>query len=163
MKQLLINYANYEHWANDRLLQVILSLDESMHTREAISSFPSVQKTFLHIWDASSIWWQRLQMHEQIVVPSLSFHPNMRDIANGLQYHAKQWSEWITNASPDMINASLPYKNMKGEPFVQPIRDILLHLLNHGTYHRGQAVAQLRQLGITTVPATDYIVFTREN
>jgi uncharacterized damage-inducible protein DinB len=39
---------------------------------------------------------------------------------------------------------------------------MLLHVFNHGTYHRGQLVTMLRQLGIENIPATDFIVWSRE-
>jgi uncharacterized damage-inducible protein DinB len=39
---------------------------------------------------------------------------------------------------------------------------MLLHLFNHGTYHRGQLVNQLRQLGIAKIPPTDFIIWSRK-
>ncbi|MCW3088046.1 MAG: hypothetical protein JWQ78_1432, partial [Sediminibacterium sp.] len=41
------------------------------------------------------------------------------------------------------------------------VKEILLHLFNHGTYHRGQLVTLLRQVGVEEIPRTDYIEFSR--
>lgn len=162
MKQLLTSFARYERWANEKLLDVTLTLTEARQQQELVSSFPSIHKTWLHMWDASSIWWQRLQRHEQVVIPSLSFHPSMRDIENGILHQNEQWINWIETATDADLENILPYKNMKGDHYQQPVQDILLHLNNHGTYHRGQLVTMMRQVGVTEIPQTDYIVFSRD-
>ena len=161
MKQLLASFTHYEYWANERLLGVIQSLTEEQQQQEIISSFSSVHKTCLHIWDASSIWWQRLQKAEEIAVPSLSFHPSMDDIARELLQQNMQWIEWIRSAKEADLMYVLPYKTMKGDSFAQAIHEILLHINNHGTYHRGQLVTMLRQLGVEKLPQTDYILYSR--
>jgi uncharacterized damage-inducible protein DinB len=161
MKNLLSSFAAYEYWANRRLLAVVLNLSEEQQQQEVESSFSTVYRTCLHVWDASTIWWQRLHQLEQIVVPSLSFHPTMIDVNNGLLAQNRQWIDWIEAASDETLTRQLPYKNMKGESFIQPVNEILLHLSNHGTYHRGQLVTQLRQVGAEAIPATDYILFAR--
>jgi uncharacterized damage-inducible protein DinB len=53
------------------------------------------------------------------------------------------------------------YQNTKKEQFKQPIYQMLLHMFNHGTYHRGQLVTMLRQLGIQKLPSTDFIEWSR--
>lgn len=161
MKQLLLTYTAYEIWANEQLLNLSVDLSPEEQNRPVVSSFPSLHKTFLHMWDAASGWWQRLQMHNQVVMPSLSFQPGMKDIANGLLQQNKQWHSFIQEASEEMLSASLPYKNMKGQDFIQPVYEIVMHLCNHGAYHRGQVVTILRQLGVEKIPQTDYILFTR--
>ncbi|MGZ3844574.1 MAG: DinB family protein, partial [Flavisolibacter sp.] len=53
------------------------------------------------------------------------------------------------------------YQNTKKEQFKQPIYQMLLHAFNHGTYHRGQLVNMLRQLGVDKIPGTDFIAWSR--
>jgi uncharacterized damage-inducible protein DinB len=161
MKQLLVSFAHYEYWANERLLGVITGLSEEQQQQEIKSSFPSIFKTCLHIWDASSIWWQRLHKHEQVLVPSLTFHPSMKDVSNGLLQQNTQWMQWVGDASKEDLDYILPYKNMKGDFFEQAVSEIVLHLNNHGTYHRGQLVTMLREVGVEKIPQTDYILYSR--
>ena len=113
------------------------------------------------MWDATSIWWQRVHTVKEIVVPSLSFHPSMNEIENGLLQQNTQWTEWIRSADDAALTYVLPYKNMKGEAFEQEVKEIILHINNHGTYHRGQLVTMLRQLGAEKIPQTDYILYSR--
>lgn len=161
MKRLLTSFVRYDLWANEKILHVILSLTEDQQKQTIQSSFPSLEKTCLHIWDASSIWWQRVQLHEQIVVPSLSFHPSIKDIANGLVHQNKQWIDWMADQDEKTLEADFSYKSSRGDSYRQPLQDIVLHLSNHGTYHRGQLVTMLRQLGIEKIPQIDYILFAR--
>jgi uncharacterized damage-inducible protein DinB len=68
MKELLQKIALYNMWAHELLLNTCLKLNEEEQQQAIASSFPGIYATWLHIWDAESIWWQRMKLHEQIVV-----------------------------------------------------------------------------------------------
>lgn len=161
MKPLLEQLAAYNFWANERLLKVALSKDESLVEKHVASSFSNIYTTFLHIWDAESIWWQRMRLHEQLIIPSKAFNPTMSEVGNGLLAQSKQWQQWVKQASPKQIEHVFAYQNSKKEQFKQPVYEVLMHLFNHGTYHRGQIVTQLHGCGVEAIPSTDFIVFTR--
>lgn len=161
MKQLLTSFTKYEYWANERLLSVIMGLTEEQQQQNIVSSFPSIHKTLLHIWDANTIWWQRIQRADEVIVPSLTFHPNMLDIEKGLLQSNQKWIDWIETVTDADLEEILPYKNIKGDSFAQAMKEIVLHLSNHGSYHRGQLVTMLRQVGIEKVPQVDYILYAR--
>ena len=158
---LLEQYASYNIWANQRLIEPILLLPEEMQIKEVPSSFPSLYATLMHMWDAESIWWQRLKMHEAITPPSVHFKGNTRDLSNALLHQNKLWESWLTNASDNALQHVFHYHNSKKEQFRQPTFQMFLHLFNHGTYHRGQLVTMLRYLGVQSIPATDFIVWSR--
>jgi len=162
MKELLKQFAAYNIWANQKLADLILSLTNEQQTKEIASSFNSLYKTVLHMWDAESIWWQRMKLHERIIRPSENFKGSMQDVVNGLMQQNRQWEEWVGNASDLSIAHVFQYQNSKREQFKQPIYQMVLHLFNHGTYHRGQLVTILRQLGIEKIPETDFIVWSRK-
>ncbi len=161
MKELLVSYASYNYWANQKLIEKILSLTEENQHAEIKSSFSSLFSTILHMWDAESIWWQRMKMHETIVVPSLTFHPTTQEAATGLLKQNKDWHEWAEQASALQLEHEFSYQNSKKEKFRQPVWQMLTHLFNHGTFHRGQLVTILRQLGEDKIPQTDYIHYSR--
>jgi uncharacterized damage-inducible protein DinB len=161
MKELLLQLAGYHVWANEVLLQVIAQLPEEKHRREIASSFPSLYKTILHMFDAESIWWQRMKLKERITRPSDSFTGNMKELCIQLQQQNKIWQEWITNAGEHQLQHEFKYQTTKRESFKQPVYQMLLHVFNHGTYHRGQLVTLLRQLGTEKIPPTDFIVWSR--
>lgn len=161
MKELLKQYATYNIWANKQLIDVILKLTEEQQLAEIQSSFNSIYKTILHMWDAESIWWQRMKLQDRLIIPSENFKGTITDVTNGLMQQTKQWADWVSNASDLAIDHVFQYQNSRKEQFKQPIYQMLLHVFNHGTYHRGQLVNMLRQLDIKKIPSTDFIIWSR--
>jgi uncharacterized damage-inducible protein DinB len=162
MKEILLQYSAYHIWANQQLLDLISNLPEETVMTEVPSSFVSLHKTILHLLDAESIWWQRMKLQERLTIPSDQFAGNTRLAAQQLQQLDRQWHEWIVGAQEHVLQHVFQYHNSKREIFKQPIYQMLLHLFNHGTYHRGQLVNQLRQLGIAKIPPTDFIIWSRK-
>ena len=161
MKSIFKQYAAYNKWANQKLIETISQLNDLQQREEIVSSFPGIFKTLLHMLDAESIWWQRLKLVEQIERPSDHFSGNFSDLQKRLLLQSEQWYDWVANASDNQLQHVFAYQNSKREQFKQPVNEVLLHLFNHGTYHRGQLVTMLRQLGIGKIPATDFIEWTR--
>ena len=102
-----------------------------------------------------------MKLQDNIVVPSLTFHPNIQEAVNGLLQQDQLWLDWVMQASQPQLEHSFTYRNSKKQQFKQPVWEMLLHLFNHGTYHRGQLVTMLRQLGEEKIPQTDFIHFSR--
>ncbi|HJW18145.1 MAG TPA: DinB family protein [Flavisolibacter sp.] len=163
MKELLLQLAGYHYWADQQLIDIIQQLPEEKQSQIVPSSFDSLLKTTIHMWDAESIWWQRLKLSERIIVPSASFTGNFKDAANQLLVQNKQWIEWISNAQEHMFQHEFIYLNSKKEQFKQPVYQVLMHVFNHGTYHRGQLITILRQLNVEKITQTDFIAWTRKS
>jgi len=161
MKELLKQYASYNIWANQKLTELILSLSEEQQQKEISSSFPSLYKTIYHMWDAESIWWQRMKLQERIVRPSDNFNSSTKDIVNGLLNQSRQWEEWVHSTTELSLAHVFQYRTDKKEQFKLPVYQMLMHLFNHGTYHRGQLVTILRQLDMDKIPCTDFNAWVR--
>ena len=162
MKQLLQQFAAYNVWANNKIIDCINNLSDEQISREIASSFPSIKKTILHIWDAEAMWWQRLKLSEKIIRPSDEFDGSFAELVKKLDQQSNEWKDWVDNATEIQLQHVFAYQNTKKEQFKQPVNEMLLHLFNHGTYHRGQLVTMLRQLAVDKIPATDFIVFSRK-
>lgn len=161
MKEILVQLSAYNIWANQLLADVIGRLPEEQQKQEVPSSFKSLHATLLHMLDAESIWWQRLKLQERITRPSEGFTGDVKELAGKLLQQNRQWSEWISNASEPQLLHVFQYYNSKKEQFKQPVYQMLLHVFHHGTYHRGQLVNILRQLGVEKIPGTDFIEWSR--
>ncbi len=159
MKDLLILYAQYNIWANKKLFEKISKLsDEQIHA-EIISSFPSLYKTALHLWHAEDIWWQRLQLVEQVHTAASDFTGTFKSLVFSLNKQSVQWEEWIQKATANQLTYVFRYHNSKLGQQKQEVCKMLIHLFNHATFHRGQMVTMLRQLGVENIPATDFHLF----
>ena len=161
MKELLGQLAAYNSWANQKLIDCIQALPEEVALKVVPSSFSSLQATLLHMWDAESIWWQRMKLQEGVMAPSVNFKGTTRDVSAALLHQNRLWQTWIGNATPAAIDHVFMYYNSKREPFKISINQMLVHVFNHGTYHRGQMVNMLRQSGVQKIPPTDFVLWTR--
>lgn len=162
MKEILSQLAAYNIWANQKLLENILALPEEKQNQELPSSFKSLYTTILHMLNAESIWWQRMKLQERINVPMENFKGDMKELSTELLSQNKLWQDWVNNATIPALEHVFHYYSLKKELFKQPIYQMILHVFNHGTYHRGQLVNMLRQLGIEKIPQTDFIVWSRK-
>jgi uncharacterized damage-inducible protein DinB len=162
MKEILAQLSAYNIWANQLLLDTIYPLPPEKHRQEIPSSFNSLLNTVLHMLDAENIWWQRMKLQERIIRPSDGFSGDMKDAGNALLNQNRQWAEWINNANDHQLGHVFHYQNTKKEQFKQPMYQMLIHAFNHGTYHRGQLVNMLRQLGVEKIPGTDFIAWSRK-
>jgi len=162
MRDLLQQYASYNLWANQRIGDSILALPAGKQEAEIVSSFNSLRKTLLHLWDAESGWWQRVKMQERITFPRDYFTGSVKELLSGLLNQSKLWEEWVYNASELSLRHVFHYQNSKKELFKEQVSQVLLHVFNHSAYHRGQLVTMLRQSGEEKIPATDFIIWTRQ-
>lgn len=162
MKILLSQFAAFNLWANELLVACIKNLPGAVQKQTVNSSFPSLCATLQHMLVAESVWYQRIKLLEPVVPPQINSDADCSAVADALLQQSKQWQQWVQQAQPHMFDHEFIYYNSKKEKFKQPVFQVLLHVFNHNTYHRGQLVTLLRQLGVQQIPATDFIEWSRK-
>jgi uncharacterized damage-inducible protein DinB len=153
----------YNYWARDRVLVSAEQLPPEQLTRSLGSSFASVLDTLVHIHFAEWIWHQRWLGTSPTTGPDKSGLVSiaaLRDAWNPLESQIRTFVESLDAAELERV---IEYKSMNGQPGASPYWQMIVHLVNHGSYHRGQVATLLRQLGATPAQSTDMIVFFREN
>jgi uncharacterized damage-inducible protein DinB len=144
------NLFSYDDWANR---EVLASL-------QALNAPPERSvKLLAHILSAERLWLERLLVQKQTApVWPLSTLAQCKlevDQLPGL------WKNYLTALGEAGLARSLTYKNTKGESFSSQKQDILLHVVMHSAYHRGQIAADMRAAGFTP-PYTDFIHAVRQ-
>ena len=162
MKELLQQYAAYNIWANKKLFECINILSDEQIKKDIASSFPSIYKTVAHMWVAEDAWWQRLKLVEQMDMAVMHYDGGFAEMLKKSGQRSEEWLLWVNKATEVQLTHVFAYQNSKKEQFKQPVYEMLMHLFNHGTYHRGQLVTILRQLGVEKIPATDFVLFGRK-
>ncbi len=162
MQELLSGYTAYNVWANRKMMEALAKVPANLIDEPMGGSFSTIRKTIYHIWDAQVIWLSRLQGSSPATWPSADYG----DDFSGYDVYFLQQSEdfhRFVSARPDSYFADMCfYRNLNGDQLKTRNSDIILHCMNHSTYHRGQVITFLRQSGITEVPHTDYIFYLRE-
>lgn len=153
--------AAFNCWANDIVCGWLGQISEEQWQQELVSSFNSVSATVLHVAGAEKAWLERCQGQQQVVPLSKEFAGNKaellarwQEIYGGLKTFVEQFEE-------DRLAANLVFKRFNGEENAMPYWQVFAHVFNHSTYHRGQLVTLLRQVGFTRVGSTDLLGFYR--
>ena len=153
---------DYNYWARDRILASAESLPAEQLRQSLGSSFSSVLDTLVHMHFAEWIWFQRWQGTSPTAGPDTSqlvTVATLRDTWQGLE---RQIRPFVTGLGPADLPRVIEYKTLKGQPGASPYWQMIVHLVNHGSYHRGQVATMLRQLGAKPAQSTDMIVFFRD-
>ena len=162
MKKMLQEYIAFNTWANEKICQQINLLSDEQLSIEIVSSFKSIRETLLHIWFAQDIWLERLHGNSPVKWPSRAFEGTKEELIAGLITSSRKLEEKAFTYSKQKLKQQVSYKTLKGLEGQSSVYQVLMHVANHGTYHRGQLVTMLRQAGSTSIPATDLIAFYRE-
>ena len=149
----LRDHIRYSAWASRRLLDAALNLDQEQLRRDMSVSHTSVLDTLGHIHWADRAWLFRI-LGAEMEKPTEALEIEWSRIQG-------RWQEWADSLSDSDVERVVFYKSLKGDPSQTPVWQIVLHVVNHATLHRGQVVAMMRQLGVQP-PATDLIFYYRE-
>jgi uncharacterized damage-inducible protein DinB len=156
-------YSQYNHWANHLLFSKIENeLSEEQLDKEIISSFPSLRKTVYHIWDAEFIWLKRLNGESPEGGVSKDYNGNFPEAKKVILKLDQDFIDFVLTIDEQKANTNFTYKNIFGQTFTNPIWQSIHHCMNHSSYHRGQIVTMMRQLGLSDIPATDFIAYCRK-
>ena len=159
MHSLLIEYTSYNLWANERIASVLRSLDAKVLDAELKSSFTSIRKTVHHIWDAELIWLSRLENNKLEWPPTAHFiDPAIDEFLDT----SRDLHNYVESRSREYFHTSTSFNDSKGTPYNMNNAGIIMHVANHSTFHRGQVITMLRELGQTELPSTDLIRYLRE-
>jgi uncharacterized damage-inducible protein DinB len=159
MELSLKHFLAYNAWANTRIAENIPSEAADV---ELISSFTTIRKTVFHMWDAQQIWLTRLKGERITDWPSKAFSGSFSEALELFVASSQQLAAFASAQDDAFFPSLLTYTNTQGKAFVNSHEEILMHVCNHTTYHRGQLVTMLRNAGVTTIPSTDMITYFRE-
>ena len=134
----------YDGWANREIIQ-------SFEAAENLTAKPL--KLLGHIVAAEVLWYERIQGQKQSmpVWPELTLEQYKAEA----EHMAWLWREYLQQGDA-VLTKAVSYKNSQGQSWNSSVQDILLHVITHSSYHRGQIAAEMRAAGYT--PAyTDFI------
>ena len=156
-----LRYVNYNIWANKAIADFLVDKEQSLLDKEIISSFSSIRKTIFHIADGQYIWLSRLKGTSPSDWPSRNMGPE--EAIPALMNTSMQFGV-LCEGKPDTFwNEVVTFKAMDGTEYRETTGNIIMHLMNHSTFHRGQLLTMFRQVGFEgKMPRTDLIAYLRE-
>lgn len=141
----------YSAWANDRMLSTLQAADDVPGKTVELMS---------HLLRAQDIWYGRVQKSDHADV-ALWADDDLAACVERAEASIRRWQKLLEDRSAEALDQSIAYTNSKGTAYETSLRDIVRHVVNHGTHHRAQIALLLRQAEVAP-PPTDYIFFLRE-
>jgi len=152
---------DFNSWASHRILDACGALTDEQFTRDLGSSYGSVRDTLVHILGGEQFWLERFRGGSPSALPPMEALPHLAAVRERWSGVERNLREFVNTRSAEDLERVLHYRTTEGNPNSQPLWQMMQHLANHGSYHRGQVTAMLRQLGAAPV-ATDLILYYRE-
>jgi len=152
---------DYHYWARNRLLEAVAPLTPEQLTRDMGNSFRSIRDTLAHIYFAEWVWHSRWQGESPTAMPGVTF-ADVAAIRTAWIEHEAKLRAFLEGLGEEGINRRMEYRLFSGQAGVSVFWQMLQHVVNHASYHRGQVTTLLRQLGAVPPKSTDLITFYRE-
>src|SRR5471030_2721644 len=162
MKDYFEQRAAYNRWANARLYEAAFSLSDADYRRDVGAFFKSMHGTLNHLLLTDRLWLKRLT--------GAGEHPNRLNAIIYEDRHALALARadeddrivrYVVSLDAAALERPLKYANTSGKEFEQKLSDILAHLFNHQTHHRGQAHTILSICTGREPPSLDMMLMQR--
>jgi len=151
----------YNPCANRLSIVSASSLTAEKFVQPMGSSFGSVRDTLAHILGAEWIWLERFQGRSPSSLPDPAQFQDMASLRERWDELEARLLTFVRGLAQSDLDRVFEYKTLKFGVYRNPLWESMQHLVNHGTYHRGQVTTLLRQLGAQPI-ATDLMHFYRE-
>ena len=151
----------YTLWADRQILGAVRQVGTEDLIRDAGVSFGSILGTLAHILGTQRVWLSRFSGISPGRVPSIEDFPTLPAWIAGWEETAAGLEAFLAGLSDEQLAAPVSWTNTRGASFTRPLWQPVMQLVNHTTYHRGQVVSLLRQMGYTA-PSTDLIYYFLE-
>ena len=148
----------YTLWADRTVLAELGNVRPEDLTRETGTSFGSVLGTMAHILGSEQLWLSRFLGNPLGHVPTVHDYPTLASLAASYEDFSPQLEFFLASLTEEQLDKDFTWTTLAGETHTAAFRQVLLHFVNHATYHRGQVVSLLRQLGYIP-PHTDLVYF----
>lgn len=156
----LRTHLDYTSWASRRITEAAHSLT----AEELVRDFGTADRNFLgtlsHVYAADRIWLARVRgtPSPPLIVPESE--KQLQVLEEQWPALMMEWKEWASALTEDSVGQTLAYRDLKGNSWKSPVWQIVLHVVNHATHHRGQAAGFVRAMGHVP-PALDLMAYYR--
>jgi uncharacterized damage-inducible protein DinB len=162
MKSHFLQFADYNAWANRRIYGAVAALDEEQRNRSVGLFFGSLMGTLNHLLVSDRIWLGRLTGVDPDNGPlNKVLHADFAQLLDARLTQDARLRTTLRGYDEDAFGGEIRYHNLSGDPFAQPLTDVLAHLFNHQAHHRGQVHSGLSVVTGREPVSLDLLMFQR--
>ena len=152
---------DYHYWARDRMFDALDPLTPDQVNRDMGNSFKSIRDTVAHVYAAEWAWYSRWHGTSPTALLSSDQFPDLAAVRRAWSEHETKMRAFVDSLDDAGIARVFEFKLLSGQPGSSPFWQMLQHVVNHASYHRGQVTTMLRQLGAQPAKSMDMIAFYR--
>jgi uncharacterized damage-inducible protein DinB len=150
----------FNRWANERFFEALSQLSAEQYGRDLQSSHGGVHGTLAHIVGAEKGWLRRWLRQPETASAALSQTHSLAELRAYWEGVCDEMSQFLATLDDRKLQETLTTTTPTGA-YTSPYWQMIHHVVDHSSYHRGQIVTMLRQLGMTP-PSTGLIRFYRD-
>jgi uncharacterized damage-inducible protein DinB len=153
------NHLAYNRWADSRLLDAAGALTPEQLNHDFGTADKSIKGTMIHIFRSERTWLHRVEGGGPGAQWSLDDDGDWPALRGKWAEVESGWERWAKTCTDEDLHRFLDF-DLKGNLWSQPLWQVLFHVVNHGTHHRGQVSGFLRCMGVPPAPL-DFIAYMR--
>jgi uncharacterized damage-inducible protein DinB len=152
----------YKAWANELIFSMVRDLPYEEAVRQRKTRFGNMVHTLNHVYVIDSVFQAHLQGREHgYTARNTSDHPPLDELWDEVRALDEWYVGFADGMSSEDLDRSIHFNFIGGGEGVMTCNEMILHVVNHGTYHRGFVGDMMYQAGVTPL-ATDLPVFLRD-
>jgi uncharacterized damage-inducible protein DinB len=151
----------FNSWATQKIVDAVTSLPPDQVKMDMKASHGSILGTLTHLVGSEEIWISRLTGTPGSTAPRPTEAAGVADLKKRWETAGFAVARWLGTLTDKKLQEPFSFTTMQGATYTHTFTQAIQHLVDHGTYHRGQIVVLLRQLGVKP-PSTGMIGFFRE-
>ena len=149
----------HNDWANAKILKLCAGLADGQLDQEAPIGFGSLRATLFHMWAAEQLWFDRWIGEPWKPLDTNAGGVTVEQLSERFADIAAKRNRLIKDESSDGFTRVVDYRNTQGHDFQHVLGELLMHVANHATHHRAQALNYLKQFDRTVPAGLDYIFY----
>ena len=160
--EVLHRHIDYNIWASRRLLHAVSGLSPEELSRDFGTADKTILGTLAHLYAAEKNWLARMQEGTAAVQHRKREDNQLESLRQKWIETQDNWKTWVNQLPSEAPDQVMEYLDLQGRRWAQPLWQMIWHVVNHSTHHRGQVSGFLRASG-KTPPSLDFIAFIRES
>ncbi|MBV8409526.1 MAG: DinB family protein [Alphaproteobacteria bacterium] len=153
--------ARYRLWADELTYDAVAALPPGEASKPHPTLFKTMIGTLNHNYLIDLVWQAHLEGRDHgFQARNIVLHEDLAELWQAQQAIDRWYIDWSDAQTPESLDEVVYFRFIGGEPSAMRRSDILLHVVNHATYHRGWVAEMFFQVPAGN-PATDLPVFLR--
>jgi len=152
---------DYHYWARDRMFEALEPLTPEQTDRDMGNSFKSIRDTVTHLYAAEWAWYSRWQGTSPTTLLTTDTFADLAAVRAAWVEHERKVRAFVDALDEAGVERVFEFRLFSGQAGAAPFWQMLQHLVNHASYHRGQVTTMLRQIGAQPPKSLDMITFYR--